>query len=231
MITKNCYIPITLLLTLIGSHVSFAQRGLFVGNIQFPNSIHLVPNIRVYYAGHKVNCQKDDNAKKLTFTIPEHKERAFFYLLISPDIEFCSHENTVPFLKLKRNILYKFYALQRVPREATQKKKIELAATIEYTWVIHELNLDLADGRIPDDTIIVLYSPQYIQSIEGGNAVEFPKISIKHDILKLTGSEELLHEFSNRWFLSALNIDTIHDSIKAESIIKPYAKTIIAMAT
>lgn len=205
-------------------------KGLFVGSIQFPSVLEMVPSIRVYYSGRKISCETDELGKKITFNIPEYKQRTFFYLLIAPSIEFGSHENTVPFLKLQKSCPHKFYGMELVKVE-TQDKKKKKTSPFEYAWVIKELNLNLPDGRIPDDTIIVRYHPDYVQSIEGGNMVEFPKIIIRSDILKLTGSEAKLHDISNRWFLAALHTDTIHDPIQSEFMINPTTKTVLAMTT
>jgi hypothetical protein len=213
----------------------FGEKSLFIGNIVFPSTLEMVPSIRVYYAGRKIVCETDDCGKKVTFSIPEHKQRTFFFMLITSDIEFCSHENTVPFLKLKKNCSYKFFVMEMIQVEVPKKKKKPWAnpfeKNIEYAWAIRQLELQLPDNRIPDETIIVCYNPDYIYSLEGGNNIEFPKIVIKPDILKIVGSEAKLHELSNKWFLAALNTDTIHDTPSAEILMNPHSKTRLAMTT
>ena len=213
---------------------AFGEKSLFIGNIVFPSTLEMIPNIRVYYAGRKIVCETDDYGKKVTFSIPENKQRTFFFMLITPETEFCSHENTVPFLMLKKNAPYKFYVMELVQIEAPKKKNRPWAnpfeKNMEYTWVIKQLDLQLPDGRIPDETIIVRFNPDYVQALEGGNNIEFPKIIIRPDIIKLVGSETKLHELSNRWFLAALNTDTIHDTAPAEVRMHPHSKTILAMA-
>ena len=87
----------------------------------------------------------------------------------------------------------------------------------------------MPDGRIPDETIIIRYNPDYVQALEGGNNIEFPKIIIKPDILKLVGSEAKLHELSNSWFLAALNTDTIHETAPVRIRVTPQSKTVLAM--
>ena len=208
---------------------SLGQKSLFTGIIQFPLDIMDLPNIRIYYAGHKITTEMDDHAKKVIFTIPEIKERSFFYLLFVTNIECCTHENTVPFLKLKKNQPYKFYSLQRIQNPKNKRKRTDLNQT-EYTWIVKELSLTLPDGRIPDDTIIIYYNPSYIQAVEGGAAIEFPKIFIKPDILSFVGGQQKLEHMSNTWFLAALNTDLIHDSLQPEVVIKNQPKTILAMA-
>lgn len=224
---------VILLLCLLSSpclHAYGYGKSLFIGSIQFPSIVEVVPSIRVYYSGRKIMCETDELGKKITFSIPEYKQRTFFYLLIAPSIEFGSHENTVPFLKLQKNCPYKFYGMELVKVE-TQDKKKKKSSPFEYAWIVRELNLCLPDDRIPDDTIIVRYHPDYVQSIEGGNMIEFPKITIRPDILKLTGSEAKLHDISNRWFLAALHTDTIHDPLQSEFFINPTTKTVLAMTS
>ncbi len=102
---------------------AFGEKSLFVGNIVFPSTLEMVPSIRVYYAGRKIVCETDDYGKKVTFSIPEQKQRTFFFMLITSDIEFCSHENTVPFLKLKKNAPYKFFVMELIQVEAPKKEK------------------------------------------------------------------------------------------------------------
>lgn len=208
----------------------YGQKGVFYGTIQFPTTLEMVPNIRVYYAGHKIVCQPNDGAKQITFEIPEQRQRTFFYLLITPDVEFCSPDNTIPFLRLKKDVPYTFYTLELTLVPSKTKKRKLSDPTYDYEWVIKEIDLaTLAGGRIPDDTIIVRYHPHYVQGLEGGNVVEFPKIIIKPDIVKLAGSEVKLHEISDKWFLAALNTDTIHAAPQAEFRPSSQAKTILAM--
>lgn len=230
MIKKMIILLIVSLLSISDAQSYGYGKGIFVGSIQFPSVLEMVPSIRVYYSGRKISCETDELGKKITFNIPEYKQRTFFYLLIAPSIEFGSHENTVPFLKLQKNCPHKFFGMELVKVE-TQDKKKKKTTPFEYTWIVRELALNLADGRIPDDTIIVRYHPDYIQSIEGGNMVEFPKIVIRSDILKLTGSEAKLHDISTRWFLAALHTDTIHDPIQSEFLINPTTKTVLAMTS
>jgi hypothetical protein len=212
---------------------AFGEKSLFIGNIVFPGTLEMVPSIRIYYAGRKISCENDDYSKKVTFSIPEYKQRTFFFLLITPHIEFASHENTVPFLKLKKGSPYKFFAMELVAQETPKKRKglggSETQRT--YSWVIKPIDLSGVDGRIPDETIIVRYNPDFVTALEGGSMIEFPKIIINPDIIKFVGSEAKLHEYSNRWFLASLNTDTIHDTAHSEIRMAPQSKTVLAMIT
>ena len=197
-------------------------EALFIGTIQFPNTIKKVPNIRVYCSGHIIKTETDDDSKKLTFSIPESKNKKRFSLLIDPSLQE-----------------YKFYQFELVKKNAEQngesKDKTKSIKNHEqpenhnadYHWVIEEDHLALEDGRIPDDTVIICYKPSYIEGLQGGTKLEFPHIRIKNNILQLAGSEDQLHDTSITLLLSSLDYDTIHRSIRQE-IKQDYQKTLIA---
>lgn len=211
--------------------MAFSPKGVFYGSVQFPNTLEMTPNLRVYYAGHKIICEANDATKQVCFAIPELRNRTFFYLLVTPDIEFCSPDNTIPYLRLKKETPHKFYTLELTMTPSKSKKRKLNDPGFEYAWIIKEIDLaTITGGKIPDDTIIVRYHPEYILGLEGGNMVEFPKIIIKPNVAKLAGSEAKLYEQSDRWFLAALNTDTIHDTAQSELRINHQAKTILAMS-
>ena len=210
--------------------VASSPKGIFYGTVQFPASLEMVPNLRVYYAGHKLICESNDATKQISFAVPELKTRTFFYLLITPDIEFCSPDNTIPYLRLKKDTPHKFYTLELTTVPSKSKKRKIGDPGFEYEWIIKEIDLTtITAGKIPDETIIVRYHPAYVLGLEGGNMVEFPKIIIKSDVVKLAGSEAKLYEQSDKWFLAALNTDTIHDTAHSEVLTNHQAKTILAM--
>lgn len=216
-------------LGLLGEAMASGPKGIFYGTVQFPYTLEMTPNLRVYHAGHKLLCEANDATKQQSFAISEMRNRTFFYLLITPDIEFCSPDNTIANLRLKKDRPYKFYTLELTTTPAKSKKRKLNDPAFEYAWVVKEIDLaSITGGKIPDDTIIVCYHPDYVQGLEGGNMVELPKIIIKPDVVKRAGSEAKLYEQSDRWFLAALNTDTIHDTAQAELRFNP--KTILAMS-
>lgn len=218
-------------LGLLGKAMASSPKGIFYGTVQFPNTLEITPNLRVYYAGNKIICEANDATKQQSFAISEMRNRTFFYMLITPDVEFCSPDNTIPYLRLKKDRPYKFYTLELTMVPSKSKKRKLNDPGFEYVWIIKEIDLaSITGGKIPDDTVIVCYHPDYIQGLEGGSMVELPKIIIKPDVVKLAGSEAKLYEQSDRWFLAALNTDTIHDTAQSELRFNPQAKTVLAMS-
>ena len=85
-----------------------------------------------------------------------------------------------------------------------------------YSWYITESSDELDQGKIPDDTIIVCYDPEYVDKLEGGTNIDLPRIIIKDNILELVGSEDKLHELSTTLLLSSLDSDSMHSKIEHE---------------
>jgi hypothetical protein len=227
--TKTYKIGLLSVLAFSGPLYPYAYpKTLFVERVIFPGTLETVPTIRAFYAGRKISGEVSGNS--VTFSFPEMR-RNFFYLLISHDLEFGSPDNTISCLKLKKSANYKFYALELVSVENKKRKKSLNQPQFDYTWNVKELSLSLAGNRIPDDTVIVWYNPDFIKGLEGGNLIEFPKIIIRPDIVALLGSEEKLHNLSNQYLLSALNLDTIHDNITQEIAYTASPKTILALTT
>jgi len=232
---------IILILACIGIHFYSAthaaeEKTLFMGTIQFPPTVQVTPSIRIYYAGRKITTEIDQENNRILFSVPEQKNRSFFYLLITPEIRFVSHENTIEYLTLKPGLNHAFFALElmAIQDKAAQKRLKQnpfLPAPVTYTWAVHQLRLNLPSGRIPDETIIVCYDPTYVAKLDGGNAVEFPKIIMKTDLIKVVGSEKKLHDLSTQWFLTALNTDTIHEAPVTQIQLSSQAKTVLAFAT
>lgn len=220
----------------------FEEKTVFIGSIQFPSALELLPSLRIYYAGKKISTELDEDANRILFSIPEQKNRTLFYVVVTPKIKFVSNENTIEYLKLISGLPYKFYVIElNTTEEITQKKRVKFSLTsndqlipcstnTKYSWTIKELT-NLPAGRIPDETIIICFDPTYIQKLEGGNAIEFPRIVVKPDLLKLVGSEAKFHELSTKWFLAALDTDTIHEPPSSEIKFCTQSKTIVALVS
>jgi len=222
---------IVLTLLLVAS-TDFAQN-LMMGTIQFPSDLTAVPSIRVYRGGRIIPCESDAYSKKITLTIPREPREETFYLLVTEAIQFHQLEsededetqNTINFFRVPQKQAYKLYKLKLVCERQEQngdplqsykhmfeadaanhfsqkngKKKQE-----KYVWKVTEETLSKETRRIPDETIIVYYPPNLVESIAGGTKFELPTIKMKTDILSLVGSEKNLHDLSNGLLLSCMD--------------------------
>jgi len=207
------------------------DKNVFVGNIIFPKDIKNLPQVSLYRRGIKIKTENEASNKKIQFTISEDKSCRKFYMLITktvtPDIE----ENVVKYLKISPNQNYNLYELTIFTNQESAinpiNKKEEIKET--YSWQIQQKRIN-KEGIIPDDTLIVIFNPDYIDKLEGGSNLELPKIIIKKDILKQAGSEEKLTDETNELLLSSLDLKILHSNPASE--VKPEYKKrlVVAMA-
>lgn len=225
-------VSLILCILTIGHNEALAfTKALYMGTVQFPKDIKIIPPVRVYCAGNKIKAETNDTAKRITFAVPsEDKRRSHFTLIITETIQFESEENTIKYLKIKSGQSYKFYSLELVKKEMHSDDTEGYLKPKEptYEWVVQEQKISLIDGHIPDDAIIICFKPDYVKSLEGGNAVEFPKIIIKNDILQLAGSEAKLDDLSIKLLLSSLDSDAIHANLQQE-VKQDYQRTRITL--
>jgi hypothetical protein len=190
-------------------------KGIFVGSVQFPKTLTDIPHFRIYYGGNKIKSDIHVNSKKVVFSIPEDKRRTSFTVIITESIQFASEDNTIMYLKLAKNQSYKFFSIQLIKMEnaiiENDKRKDPT-----YEWIIEQQHINLLDGRIPDDALIICMNPNFIQGLEGGNSVEFPKIIVKSDVVQLAGSESKFEDSYAKLLLSSLDTDAIHANIHEE---------------
>ena len=203
------------------------EQTLYIGTIQFPSQVQKTPSIRVYCAGKKLSSMADHEAKRVTFCVPEHKQRTFFYLLVVPPSNFKPRTkqatNTVECWTINPEQPYHLYALE------LQLVDTNEGPATKRQWHIQELQWPGSSHQLPDETIIVCYPPEYIKGLEGGSTIELPKIMIKDDVLVLAGSEEKLHQISDQFIMCALDTDALHAPILLEVQDHKLPKTIIAM--
>lgn len=185
------------------------DKALWYLPIKFPSNVKYVPPVRVYYAGNKIMPQCDNDAKQLTFGISEYKMRNTFYILIA-EVDFVSEQNTIKYLHVPNVQPYKLYRIAFKTNKETDVLNEADAEDIYASgaWDINRMYL-AGDRRIPDDTIIVYYNPDFVRTIEGGNALELPTIVFDDRVLNNINSDQL-YDASIKLVLSSLNCDTIH---------------------
>jgi hypothetical protein len=224
-------------LTIIGSYPLLGYtKGLFIGSIQFPSALKSVPDIRIFCGGNKITCEKDNAAKRISFMIPEDKHRTIVPLVIAESVEFevVKESNTIAYLKIPAGKPYKLFMLelQKVARKIDPESRSHVYHEDDFTyeWNVRvEKNL-FANGRIPDDSVVVYFNPDYIATLSGGNKFELPRIMMKKNLLALAGSEEKLHDFSTSLILSSLDLNAIHAHVESQ-VTQEYHRTLITLVT
>lgn len=227
---KHSFFIVYTISCLLAYASNYAHEGkvVFLGSLQFPHHIKKVPSVRVYWAGHTIECDTNKFTKTINFNIPGLRQQRGIYLVIAKDIRFKTENNVILYLYLDKKTPYKFYYLELGPQldETTKKTKIG--------WNITQLPLLLdvsGNFRLPDEAIVVYYPPKFIAGLEGGSALELPKINVEPDIVSTLGSESLLHDTSDTMLCAALTMDSVHRQLDKE--IRPSSdhKTIITITT
>ena len=105
----------------------------------------------------------------------------------------------------------KKYLIPSMQKENQKKEKKQTDR-----WIITKKTLP-KNRRIPDDAIIVLLNAEYVEKLQADNGFEFPKIIIKKDILKITGSEKALQDKAIELLLTSIDYNPLHVTSKTHT--------------
>ena len=214
----------------IGIDFRHPGKTLFNGTIQFPK-LNRIPDVRVYWKGYRIKCERNDENQKTTFTITDEGSQAALNLLFTEHIQFETEQNNVKYLKVPETIAHRFYALTLTKADSFLTEDQDSTQVPKVSWHIKELQVPLEMGIIPDNTVIICLDPLYIEKVDGGDATTLPMIKVRSDILQLVGSEENLHEHTDELLLSLLDCDTIHAAMQQEIRPRYDKKLILALNT
>jgi len=214
IVLVTLYTPITLGYTHLGA--------LYTGTIQFPLGIKKTPSVRIYFTGNKILSTVCSESKKTTFTISSHNCHKPLYIVVTEDVQWDSDENTIKNLKTNPHNPYKFYCI--APKT---KKETDMPCA---GWNIQEVSLD-NHGTIPDNTIVIVLNPEWVESFKGGDSITLPTIYIRSNIVTMVSGEDNLHAITEALLLNAIDSDSIHK--KRMCIVKPqyHIKTVLALTT
>ncbi len=215
------------IVSLISGPWTSELTAMYVGNIKFPHVLEKVPPVRAYFRGEKFTCSINNESKQTTFSISSDQRNTPLYILVTKHVHWGSKENTIKYLKTDINKSYKLYLI--TPHESLPGKKQE---DTEAHWGIQEITLD-TDGKLLDEfnTIIVIFNPDWIDTLEGGNSITLPNLRVYSNILERVGTERELHAMAEELLLASLDSDSIHKKI--QHTVKPYyqLKTVLALTT
>jgi hypothetical protein len=204
---------------------AYNNPRLLFGTMQFPHDLDKVPDIRIYYGGHKIKTTTHDDTKQTIFSIPTNTSQDTFHVLITDAIEvnvIKSKEamgiiNTIDYLRVRPAHSYRLFEMKRTSTPANTPTNTKQMIA----WTISEQTLTDNDLRIPDMAIVVCYNPHYIETIIGTTKnFALPTIQLKSNVISLAGGSQKLHEQSNALLLASIDMDTLHpllhESVKQE---------------
>lgn len=194
---------------------AYSHHTVYPCTVEFPKTIKKVPELCIYYGGQRFIGEIDTTGRRACFNLPIDKSCTYFSLLITEELQFESEKNTIQYLKIDAKQPYKFYTMQliRASRKRYTASAIKNQPLEQDQWIIQSNSVS-KDGRIPDETIIVLLNANYVDKVEGTQGFELPTIFIKENIVEIAGSEEQLHNKSVEMILSSLDYNPIHTNTK-----------------
>lgn len=194
-----------------GTVTAYARSTVLPCTVEFPKTIKKVPELCIYHCGERFVGEVDTTGRRSCFNIPVEKGCSHFTLLITQELQFETEHNTVHYLKIDPQQPYKLYTMDlvRAPRRRAIGASSTPAQQDPDQWTIRPGRLAV-EGRIPDDAIIVLLNPMFIDRVEGGDGISLPTIHIKENLLTLAGSEQELHNQAIELVLASLDYKPIH---------------------
>ena len=229
MVTKKFILLVSLIFTTVTTFELLVMQG----TVLFPLGI-TSHGAKVYHGGTMIPVNTEDN--HLTFSIKAGKNQKVFYILIAnaQDFEYAkkqavedqSIEQTIQYRSILQGKTYKLYRVRIMPKEVSIEQtllSLDNSEIIpEYDWYIESLQF-MEHDIIPDDTIVVLYNPNYVQGLQSEGTHKLPTIIIKNDIEDI----EKLHEYELINLLASLDTDTIHAPTKRKITVSNSCKRII----
>lgn len=220
---KHSLIGFTILICcIISLNASFSykdfqsQQTLFMGTIQWPMVLKKVPSLRIYHAGHQLSCESNHETHQITFAVPEMRDIDIITLIIAEPQHIKPHmaeDNTIQYLAIAKDAPHKCFQITRIHTSITSNLTSSTSKTPpSESWRVDQRRLH-ADGKIPDNALILCCNPDLIDEISGGNSIDLPTIHIVSDLLTKIGSEAALHEASDTFLITCLNLDTLHTKL------------------
>ncbi len=226
---KRCLTILTLFSAVFTSCTYLpSEKALRYGAIKFPTGIEIKEPIEVFYAGERIPTEIEKDAHLVSFALLENIMRNTFCLLICNDIETVSEQNTIKFQRVCKDRPYKLYVLKFHPNKDLLKSTTDIDINAQGAWEITQKALQ-DDMRIPDNAIIVQYHPHLVEKVQGGNALELPKIVLNEQVLQQFTTDEL-HEAQVNFVLSSIDVRTYHaqQDVRTKSDFKNKTISILA---
>ena len=220
-------IPLSTLLSLTFTFLTttLCASPIILGSIKFPAQLDSIEPISMYYDGRTINGSVHDLMHKITFELPVMTGQYGIYVLVvntlpihvhKPKIADNVQQNTIDYLKVPDNEPYVLYELVLVP---------DASGSTHVRWHITEKELPVS-GKIPDHTLIVVYSPDLIEGLEGGSQLELPTIVLNNSLVALSHDLDVYAQNIRYQQLAAIDANTVHTPIK-KSIYYNNSKTVV----
>lgn len=180
----------------------------FIGNVRFPSAVVKGPNLPIYYKGSHIDMNNGAYELKEELCV---QELFILFTLSSITAQAGNKDccNTIQNLVMPKDAAYACYKISH-----HFNPLFHFNGQKPLTWTIETATLPAATkGKliIPDNTLIVLANPTYIEKLEqddwksNNSTYRLPKIVFKEKV-----SESALSAMSNKALLASLDLKAFH---------------------
>ena len=193
----------------------------YIGDIQFPMSIESIPPLPpILYKGteHPIDLDFQGNRvpRKARYELYEHRMCQEFYMLITEYLKV-PDSNDFAHLETSAKYPYKLYHIQRATKIKTIVDEHQTMSAvqpavgerIEY-WEIKELDNTNPEIAIPDNTIIFLMNPTFVDLISEPWRPDDAVIRLPTILFKNTLDEKTLHDIGAKMVCAIVDFRCIH---------------------
>ena len=173
----------------------------YILKINFPQTVKIIPDICSYFKGYKINFDRD----LCVINQPTHINQ--FILVITPQVNHKSEGNNIKYLeRIENQPCRVFYLTNNVDN------------TINSNWSILEEDIDNLPLRLPDESLVILMNPNYLDSlknkVDNENNINNIVINLPELIIKQTITQEELTTASIYALLASFDSNAIHTPVK-----------------
>ena len=170
----------------------------FEVNITFPENYHS-QGIKVYQGGEILHTNVSGHT--ISFFIKDMSRTKEFYLLVVKpcNLSYVFNEvakNTVQYRAVAPGKSYKFY-------------RIKIASSaISQPFTIETITLE-ENQKIPDQTVIIFYNPEYIESLFCSKENSILTLSVIKDLFDVSGGEDMMYYEEILYLFDTIHTDTL----------------------
>ncbi len=198
---------------------AYAKQITLFGSISSPHYIEDLVGLPIFYKGgeYAVVVDKESEIKKANFELyDEEKPRELYILVINAQDLKIPNDNHVEHLEITPKSSYKLFKLSRFALDLPEIDPLDLLNNKKLmerydSWKVQQLSFKDGDFLVPDNTVIVFISPEFVEKLEveqwlsSGTGMKLPRLVLKQSLTK-----EMIKTMCDAMVLGAINFRAFH---------------------
>lgn len=185
-------------------------KSVFLGQLQFSRSVTKAPSMKILYKGNMYNIEVDEINQGIghtaQFQLPEFSSCRELFIIVTQDLKRPTENN---FTNFKTSAHHKF-RLFRLKRYKFAQDDKEGKSHLYESWKIEEYDRHEGEIDLPDNTLIVLVDPQWIDALQeapvkNGELLQLPRICFIDEM-----TQKDMEKIGNAMEFSLVNLTPFH---------------------